>query len=190
MWYKVAIFALELRKCTARTRLVLQDCRLRVRAAEVYVPHARRYIVATVQLQRKCASRVLDWRYNVTTRELELRNAVLRTPDHSTTKQGFSSSSCRHGVATFPPPSRHIPVTKASYSRHRVVTFPPPSRHIPATKSSYSRHRVVIFPSPSRRSLVTDCDIHAGVAEVCCVCYSCGAKLRFSRWSCGRVFAY
>ena len=34
--YKVAIFELEMRKCTSRTRLVLQSCDFRAGDAEVY----------------------------------------------------------------------------------------------------------------------------------------------------------
>ena len=37
LYYKVAIFELEMRKCTSRTRLVLQSCDFRVGAAEVSV---------------------------------------------------------------------------------------------------------------------------------------------------------
>ena len=36
LYYKVAIFELELRKCTSRTRLVLQSCDFRAGDAEVY----------------------------------------------------------------------------------------------------------------------------------------------------------
>ena len=36
LYYKVAIFELELRKCASRTRLVLQSCDFRSGAAEVY----------------------------------------------------------------------------------------------------------------------------------------------------------
>ena len=36
LYYKVAIFELELRKCTSLTRLVLQSCDFRAGAAEVY----------------------------------------------------------------------------------------------------------------------------------------------------------
>ena len=36
---KVAIFGLEMRKCTSRTRLVLQSCDFRAGAAEVYVAY-------------------------------------------------------------------------------------------------------------------------------------------------------
>ena len=35
-YYKVAIFELEMRKCTSLTRLVLQSCDFRAGAAEVY----------------------------------------------------------------------------------------------------------------------------------------------------------
>ena len=36
LYYQVAIFELELRKCTSRTRLVLQSCDFRAGAAELY----------------------------------------------------------------------------------------------------------------------------------------------------------
>ena len=36
LYYKVAIFELELRKCPSRTRLVLQSCDFRAGAMEVY----------------------------------------------------------------------------------------------------------------------------------------------------------
>ena len=36
LYYKVAIFELEMRKCTSRPRLVLQSCDFRAGAAEVY----------------------------------------------------------------------------------------------------------------------------------------------------------
>ena len=36
LYYKVAIFELELRKFTSQTRLVLQSCDFRAGAAEVY----------------------------------------------------------------------------------------------------------------------------------------------------------
>ena len=36
LYYKVAIFELELRKCTSLTRLVLQSCDFRAGAAELY----------------------------------------------------------------------------------------------------------------------------------------------------------
>ena len=58
--YKVALFELELRKCTSRTRLVLHSCDLRAGAAEVSVLCIQDlyYKVAIVQLElRKCTSR-------------------------------------------------------------------------------------------------------------------------------------
>ena len=36
LYYKVVIFELEMRKCTSRTRLVLQSCDFRAGDAEVY----------------------------------------------------------------------------------------------------------------------------------------------------------
>ena len=36
LYYKVAVFELELRKCISRTRLVLQSCDFRAGATEVY----------------------------------------------------------------------------------------------------------------------------------------------------------
>ena len=36
LYYKVAIFELEMRKCTSRNTLVLQSCDFRAGAAEVY----------------------------------------------------------------------------------------------------------------------------------------------------------
>ena len=36
LYYTVAIFELEMRKCTSRTRLVLQSCEFRAGAAEVH----------------------------------------------------------------------------------------------------------------------------------------------------------
>ena len=36
LYYKVAIFELEMRKCTSRTRLVIQSCDFRAGDAEVY----------------------------------------------------------------------------------------------------------------------------------------------------------
>ena len=77
LYYKVAIFELELRKCTSRTCLVLQSCDFR--AAEVYFA----YLSCTTKLRVsswKCGSvlRVLDLYYKVATFELELRKCISR----------------------------------------------------------------------------------------------------------------
>ena len=79
-YYKVAIFELEMRKCTSRTRLVLQSCDFRAGAAEVYFL----YQTCTTKLRLSswsCGSvlRVLDWYYKVAIFELELRKCTSRT---------------------------------------------------------------------------------------------------------------
>ena len=59
LYYKVAIFELELRKSASRTRLVLQSCDFRAGAAEVYCK------VAIFELElRKCTSRLTLQNYD------------------------------------------------------------------------------------------------------------------------------
>ena len=75
--YKVAIFERELRKCTSRTRLVIQSCDFRAGAAEVYFA----YSTCTTKLRFSswsCGSvlRVLDLYYKVAIFELELRKCT------------------------------------------------------------------------------------------------------------------
>ena len=77
---KVAIFELEMRKCTLRTRLVLQSCDFRAGDAEVYLA----YYTCTTKLRFsswRCGSvlRVLDLYYKVSIFELEMRKCTLRT---------------------------------------------------------------------------------------------------------------
>ena len=55
------MYLLEMRKCTSRTRLVLQRCDFRAGDAEVSVLH------------------LLDWYYKVAIFELELRKCTSRT---------------------------------------------------------------------------------------------------------------
>ena len=80
LYYKVAIFELELRKCTSRTRLVLQSCDFRAEDAEVYFV----YYTCTTKLRFsswRCGSvlRVLDLYYEVAIFELEMRKCASRT---------------------------------------------------------------------------------------------------------------
>ena len=78
--YKVAIFKLELRKCTLRTRLVLQSCDFRAGASEVYCA----YLSCATKLRFlswSCGSvfRVLDLYCKLAIFELELRKCISRT---------------------------------------------------------------------------------------------------------------
>ena len=71
-------FQLEMRKCTSRTRLVLQSSDFRAGAAEVYFA----YYTCTTNLRfSRCGSvlRVLGLHYKVAILELELRKCTLRT---------------------------------------------------------------------------------------------------------------
>ena len=77
LYYKVAIFELELRKCTSRTTLVLQSCDFRSGAAEVYFS----YYTCTTKLRFsswRCGSvlRLLDLYYKVAIFELEMRKCT------------------------------------------------------------------------------------------------------------------
>ena len=73
LYYKVAIFELEMRKCTSRTRFVLQSCDFRAGAAEVFFA----YWTCTTKLRFSSWSygsvlRVLDLCYKVAIFELDL----------------------------------------------------------------------------------------------------------------------
>ena len=79
-YYKVAIFELELRKCTLRTTLLLQSCDFRAGAAEVYFAYYSRATKLRFA-SWSCGSVlcVLHSYYKVEICELELRKCTLRT---------------------------------------------------------------------------------------------------------------
>ena len=89
LYYKVANFELELRKCTLRTRLVLQSCDFRAGDAEVYFAYQTcatklRFsswrcgtVLRLLDLYYKL--RVLDLYYKVSIFELEFRKCTSRT---------------------------------------------------------------------------------------------------------------
>ena len=85
LYYKVAIFELELRRCTSRTRLVLQSCDFRAGAAAGGVLRALSVLDLYCDFRAGAAAgvlRVLDLCYEVAIFELELRKCTSRTAWH------------------------------------------------------------------------------------------------------------
>ena len=83
LYYKVAIFQLELEPCTSRTRLVLQSRDFPARARSLYFAYlCFAYYTYTTKSRYSSWSwkpvlRTLDWRYKVAIFELELDFAYL-----------------------------------------------------------------------------------------------------------------
>ena len=198
VYYKVAIFQLDVRKCTSRATLVLQSCDFPAGAAEVYFA----YYTCTTKLRFcnwGCGSvlRVLHLYFKVAIFQLELRKCTSRTTRvlqscdfpagaaevyfayyTCTTKLRFCNWGCGSVLRVL---RLYYKVAISAGAAEMYFT-------ILRLYLKVAIFELDVRKCTSRATLVLQsCDFPAGAAEVYFAYYTCTTKLRFCNWGCGSV---